>query len=403
MKNTLKKQRLFFISLIGIVVISLSLMTTFAFQTLGVEKKNNSNDEFNIKSSVLDVSFLVDNRINLKNMPLVSDYKFSNYIAFTIDNTKSTEDVKYLIKINNIDASKELKTSDFKYTIVKVVDNDDYILGSGDFSNLNSNEFDLFTNYGDYLYIKKGEKEELRLYLWLKESDDSQNYLENTHFKGVLEINSYFAKDITVKTIADFKIIGKSEYDIENKKYNFLGEKVVDGENKDKYKIDLYTLNNTNNSEILEYSLYLNSPLKCINDVCDYIDLVNNKIVRYIKEYRLSSSDNWSLENKDGLNIYKTNINNITNNAISTHFNYDNNNVVNSFNINNNTINIVSSINSIDSFTSFLDNNNVIIYYVVSEVYEEKVSSFNLSKFIDKNVITKSDNNISNDVIINYE
>ena len=42
MKETLRKQKLFFISLIGIVVVSLVMGTTFAYQTIKISLKNDN-------------------------------------------------------------------------------------------------------------------------------------------------------------------------------------------------------------------------------------------------------------------------------------------------------------------------------------------------------------------------
>ena len=398
MEKTIKKQRLFFIALIGIVVISLSLMTTFAFQTLSVEVKKNSSENLNVKAGVLDVSFSVSRRINLNNIPLLNDYRLSNYTEFTVDNANSSEDVKYMIRLIDVDCSEGLKNEDFKYTIVKVIDDVEYEIGSGDFSKLNSNEFNFETNFGEYLSIKKEEKQVIRIYLWLKESDSNQNNLKNAHFKGLLEINSYFAKDITVKTVADFKIYGVSKYDDNLKQFSFLGGLVNDDAiNKDKYKIDIVSKEEDN--EQLEYSLYLNNPLRCVNSVCDYIDLVNNKIVRYIAEYKLSSSDDWILED----NIYKLNIGFNTSDAMSTHFKYSNTNLENNFYIDNNTINIMYSDTNLNNFKKYLDDNEVIIYYVLKNPIYESISSINLSRFIDKDILVKSDNNIVTDININYE
>ena len=67
MKDIIKRQHIFVFALIGIVVVSLALMTTFAYQTLGVELKNGSSDEVTLKSGVLDVSFTTTRRINLSN------------------------------------------------------------------------------------------------------------------------------------------------------------------------------------------------------------------------------------------------------------------------------------------------------------------------------------------------
>ncbi len=49
----------------------------------------------------------------------------------------------------------------------------------------------------------------------------------------------------------------------------------------------------------LKYDIYLDEPLRCIGDVCDYIDMVNKKVVRNIKEKTFDGTESWStLDNR---------------------------------------------------------------------------------------------------------
>ena len=186
MSNIINKQKLFFISLIGIVVISLMLMTTFAYQSLQTEYKSGSNKDVVVNSGVLDVSFTVSNRINNANMKLYSSYKASDYSEFSIDNTKSNADALYKIKLVDMEYTDNLKTSEFKYTILDADNN--VVLKEGDFSSLNSTEIELT----EYNPIEKEKTKKIRLYLWLKETNENQNNLKNAAFKGKIEINSIF-------------------------------------------------------------------------------------------------------------------------------------------------------------------------------------------------------------------
>lgn len=43
------------------------------------------------------------------------------------------------------------------------------------------------------------------------------------------------------------------------------------------------------------YSLYLKEPLRCVGDYCDYIDLVNKKVVRQIYEKTFTGSERWQI------------------------------------------------------------------------------------------------------------
>ena len=186
--DKISKQTLFFISLIGIVVVSLIMVTTFAYQTLQVEYTSDSKKNLTVNAGVLDVSFVVTNRINDNNIPFLDDYKTANYSEFTIDNTKSSEDASYKIKLVDLEYSDALKTSDFKYTIVKVNDDGLEIINEGDFSTLSTTEIELSM----YRTIKKASTEKLRLYLWIKNSNENQNNLKNSSFKGIIQIESMF-------------------------------------------------------------------------------------------------------------------------------------------------------------------------------------------------------------------
>ena len=189
--DKISKQTLFFISLIGIVVVSLVMVTTFAYQTIQVEYKSDSKKDLTVNAGVLDVTFNVTNRINDSNIPFLDDYVTANYSEFTIDNTKSSEDASYKIKLVDLEYSDSLKTSDFKYTITNVNNNNKVII-EGDFAELSGSEIDLLSHN----IIDKNTTQNLRLYLWLKNSDSDQSSLKNASFKGKIEINSIFKSDL---------------------------------------------------------------------------------------------------------------------------------------------------------------------------------------------------------------
>ena len=394
MKELLKKQKLFFISLAGIVIISMALMTTFAYQTLSVDIKDGSSDELAVKAGVLDVSFAVSRRISIKNMPLIDDYVLADYTEFTVDNTKSTEDVYYKVSLVDLEYSNSLKTKDFKYTLVDVTNNKNDILGEYDFRDLEGNTFDLVTNFGDYIGINSNEKETLRLYLWLKEEKNDQNYLENSFFKGKIEIDSYLKKDIGTSIITDFKIFGNTLMNGDNDivSIDSIGTLINDNnsENYGKYEIII----NINNDGIEElYPIYINSPLMCLSEDCDYIDVINRKVVRKVGSYKVSGKDSWTVsENKD-YDIYSLDLGINTDYAISTHFYNSTDLNINNFNINNGILNIVYSTkgnSNIDSFKEYINNNNIYVYYLM-EQEEDVAIDLNTSKILRSNDISVYD------------
>ena len=189
MKSIIKNQKLFFISLIGIVIVSGILLTTFAYQTLQVEYKSGSKEKLTVTSGVLDVSFNVTNRINITSMPLVTSYKSGSYSEFTINNSKSDADASYRVKLVDMEYSSNLVSSDFNYTLYSVTNSE--IIDEGNFSSLSNTEMEL----SSFRTILKSKTETVRLYLWLKETTSNQNNLENSSFKGKIQIESMFDSD----------------------------------------------------------------------------------------------------------------------------------------------------------------------------------------------------------------
>ena len=195
MKNVIKNQKLFFISLIGIIVVSSILIYTYAYQSLQVVYKSGSKEKLTINAGVLDVTFAVTNRLNITSMPLLSSYKSAEYSEFTISNTKSSDDAAYKVSITDMTYTSNLVSSDFNYTLVNADTNE--IVSEDNFSNLTGTSIELT----DFITLKKNNSVKLRLYLWLKETTSNQNNLENASFKGKVEITSMFDKEVPKKLV----------------------------------------------------------------------------------------------------------------------------------------------------------------------------------------------------------
>ncbi len=201
MLDTIKRQKLFFFSLAGIAVVSLILMTSFAYQSTRVDYDDKSNTSLKVDSGVLDVLFKSTEYINNLNMPLSKDYTNSGYSEFTIDNSNSTSDVAFYIELIELDYMESLKTEDFKYTLTEVVNGIEKVVGEGDFSYLSGDSIRLLFGDSNYLNINKSEIKKYRLYLWLKETEFNQNDLENAYFKGKIKITSVFKSDVYENTL----------------------------------------------------------------------------------------------------------------------------------------------------------------------------------------------------------
>ena len=389
MKDIIKNQKLFFISLIGIVVVSLSLISTYAYQSLQVEYKG--KEELLVKAGVLDVSFTSTRRINLKNMPLSTNYINNDYTEFIIDNTNSTNDVSYKIRLVDLDYTKSLISNDFKYTIVRVNNNDLEVLGEGSFINLVNNEYDFNTNTGEYINIKTGEKQTIRIYLWLNETQDNQNYLENSYFKGIVEINSVFTRDLESKTYTKFNIYGNTEltYMLDSTEQELnkplstksLG-KIVNssGINNGKYEIDLISNSDT-------FPIYLSNPLRCVDEVCDYIDAIKRKVIRLVGVTKLKDLKFSEVDNTFVADITNLNIKNAKLFTEITKYSTDKseNNVI--WLENNNIVIKIEGI-TLDEFNNYINNNDVNLYYELNNVTEEVILTDLYSVVSDDMVVT---------------
>lgn len=211
MKINKKRQILFFVSLIGIIVVTLIMGTTFAYQSLVVDYKEGSNNDLTINVGNLDVRYTAGNKIELTNMQLLPDYNTADYLEFTINNENSTGDVIYYIDlVNGENNTNELISEDFNYTLTISNNDSEHIISSGNFKNLSSTENFRLSSAGlTHFFIKKGESQVMRLYLWLKDTNNDQNSYEGKSFKRNIEITSYFIDDINDNTLA-FKIMKNS-------------------------------------------------------------------------------------------------------------------------------------------------------------------------------------------------
>ena len=217
MLDKIANQKLFFISLIGIVVTSMILTTTFAYQSLGYTESAGANSNVAIEAGKLYVKYCRNddcvtyededdrekynyNKIDVENLSFLPDYKTASYVEFVVDNTSSTDDVAYMITLSPLTYNKMFVSEAFKYTVVVV--NDDGTLtevNTGNFSTLTGDSFDLNLEDRTYKYIDKGTSEKVRIYLWLDENVDVQLDLSDTserQFKGYVNVSSIFEGEI---------------------------------------------------------------------------------------------------------------------------------------------------------------------------------------------------------------
>lgn len=221
MKIDKSRRIMFFVSLIGIVVVTLVMGTTFAYQTLVVDYKEGSDNELTIDVGKLDVSFTTSNKIELTNMTFLPDYKTADYVEFTVDNTDSSTGVVYHIDLvkdanvtqeeNTIEELIGIKDNNgndilqnLKYTLILLDDGKEYIISYGDFSKLSATEdFRLSQTNMEHHFLNKGDTQTMRLYIWGYDNKevDLNGFLGKT-FKRKINITSYFVNDIQDNTLA---------------------------------------------------------------------------------------------------------------------------------------------------------------------------------------------------------
>lgn len=204
MLDNKRRQILFFVSLIGIVVVSTILLTTYAYQSVQVEYKDGSDNELTVTVGNLDVTYASSNVLNLTSLPLLSSYEMADYTEFTVSNTESTDKVAYSLSLKGLSYSKALVTKDFKYTLTLVnSDGSEEVIKYGNFSELSGTEFNIPLGGTTYRYLNIGDSDKLRLYFWIKETGVEQPGLENTEFKGKINITSLFANEVDTNVLAD--------------------------------------------------------------------------------------------------------------------------------------------------------------------------------------------------------
>ncbi|MBQ3021201.1 MAG: hypothetical protein IJD92_03150 [Bacilli bacterium] len=211
MKDTIKRQSMIIISIIGIVVVSLIMGLTYAYQSVNVTYSEGSDDDLTVKAGVLDVSFVASSRINETNLELMNDYTNAKYSEFTVTNNSSYY-VSYYISLTDMTCSSALTSPDFKYTLTKVNGSKEDFIYTGDFSSLDcTQDYELMLDGSKYRTLSLNKSETLRLYLWLEETDEDQNILENTTFKGKIQINSTFTDSPFNEGTLAYKILNNSK------------------------------------------------------------------------------------------------------------------------------------------------------------------------------------------------
>ena len=164
-------------------------------------------------------------------------------------------------------------------------------------------------------------------------------------------------------------------------------------------------------------SLYLDEPLRCVGNKCDYIDFVNSKIVRNVAsgilqvKSKRTGSNFWDAYIKEYGGTTKFNSISNGGNALCTHYKSQNGDpgVMEDLSVQPNQGGNAylylrdDSQTDADTFNKYLIDNNVIVFAVLETPKEEKISLPGSYNFVSKNVYAKDLNLYSSRVEFEQE
>ena len=152
------------------------------------------------------------------------------------------------------------------------------------------------------------------------------------------------------------------------------------GINNGKYEIDLISNSDT-------FPIYLSNPLRCIDEVCDYIDAIKRKVIRLVGVTKLKNLKFSEVDNTFVADITNLNIKNAKLFTEITKYSTDKsgNNVI--WLENNNIVIKIEGI-TLDEFNNYINNNDVNLYYELNNVTEEVILTDLYSVVSDDMVVT---------------
>lgn len=195
--NSFKSKIMFGMLIVCALCLPLIIGASYAVYT-AEDTEQKSEEKVKLTTSNLDVTFEANEYITNTNGRLIKPDEVlerADFALFTIANSKETSSVvKYNISLSNIETTynEEMKTyplmsKDFKWRLVDVT-HDDELVKEGTFEGVVTNNLEITTDLD--LTLNPGEEITYKLYVWLEESEEDQNYLMNNTFKSKITINS---------------------------------------------------------------------------------------------------------------------------------------------------------------------------------------------------------------------
>ena len=194
--NYFKSKIMFGMIICCALCLPLIIGASYAIYTVDTPIEQNT-EKIQLETSNLQVEFEANEYIENSNGRLIKEdevYDRADFSLFTIKNTKeSSSTIKYTISFADIDTDYDetlktypLMSKDFKWRLVNI--EEETLIKEGTFEGITTNNLEI-TNDLD-LMLEPGKTVTYKLYLWLEESNENQNYLLNRTFKSRISVSS---------------------------------------------------------------------------------------------------------------------------------------------------------------------------------------------------------------------
>jgi cell division protein FtsL len=180
-----KRNTVFYLSLV-VIIISIAFSLSYAYMSAKVTG-NDTATKTTISSANLDIDFTTSEYINNSKLSLISDSDVAtkaDKTTFTVANTKATTTVNYDLTLTEVAISDNLKSSDFKWELLK----NDVSLSNGNFSTAITGTDITLTPSAQSITV--GTTDSYVLRIWLSETNKDQLALTNGTFSAKVKLTA---------------------------------------------------------------------------------------------------------------------------------------------------------------------------------------------------------------------
>ena len=177
----------------SILVVSLVILTfslSYAYFSASVTDVNPDRDLSTVTTGNLKIDFQSTQTINNENAMLIKDTDVqskADHTDFTVSHQKdSNQTGYYFVYLTEVSIDDALKSEDFKWKLVKVGDNSEEEIANGNFQNAENGQLMTLTPSAQELPLS--ETHNLKLYIWLSETDQDQSAFYNKQFSAKVQV-----------------------------------------------------------------------------------------------------------------------------------------------------------------------------------------------------------------------